>query len=251
MAQINQSNFSKFSNNEAYAFHMSVADLAKEIQKPEVQDIIQKHGEAFEAFKAAINKTGGESAATLAKKADEDRDNGWVGAHAYLRCMANYCPDHQMKSAAAVLLNIFTKYGNPTDLSYTAETSVLDNLIQDIETKGEAIASAQFDLWLNHLKSMHLNYVSLAKEKNAQSAQKVVGAVKAARIQCENAYGQMAALVNAFILISNGDELNDFARQVNGLLQLRRIADKRSASLNAKDDTSQEKGVSGDGEISP
>lgn len=221
----------KLRNNEDYTFQKSFADMAKKYltENNMISTAVATHANALIAFDIALNKLSGISKAVLATEADAERDQAWSGANAYLYALANFCPDNKMKTAAFEIYTLFEKFGNPTRLGLSAESSVIQNLIDSIQMlPGETISDCGFTLWYNTLVSKQNQFVSATNTKNSAEAAVIVGNVKDSRNSVDNAYRSAIAVINAVASIQPTDKIATFIAELNNLI------DEKIAILKAR-----------------
>lgn len=229
-----------FRNDEDYTFQKSFADLAKKYltENSMITTATAKQLAAITAYDSALNKVSGESKAVLATQADEERDHAWSGANAYLYTLANFCPDDKMKTAAFEIYTLFSKFGNPTQIASSAETSRLQNLIDSIQAlPTKTISDSGFTLWYNALVSKHNQYISAANVKNATEAAVIVGNVKNTRAAVDAAYKEAVAVVNAVASIQSTKKIETFISELNNLIAQAKavIKARKTMAENAED----------------
>lgn len=231
-------NFStgRLKNDEAYSFHKAVCELAKTVTLEAAAPTVSAYGAAFEKLKSAIDRTPDASTAKVAQDMDAARDFSWRGAKAYLKCMATYALNEGKKEAAGKILSLFEKYGNPVELPLAEETSVVDNLIESVESlDASVIESAAFGEWLSDLKSRQAAYEEAERANLSEKAGKVLGEVKSARAECDTCYSNLVAVVNTFTMIQGGDSFKDFINPLNVMIdQHKAVAKARATKASQK-----------------
>lgn len=236
MAKLTAISLVRLRNDESYTFHKAVSELASAVTAETVRTFAETYAAAFLSLKAAIDESAGQSAAAAARDADSARDEAWRGANAYIRCAAAYHPDDGARRAAAVILSLFEKYGNPTELSLAAETGVIDNLVESVGALDAAlIEESGFAVWIDALKARQEDYETAAKASVDDRAAKIVGAVKSARSACDDAYSALAAIVNALAPVAGDATLNDFISRANVVIERQKTVLKTRSALSSRD----------------
>lgn len=140
--------------------------------------------------------------------------------HAYKNC--KYCPEKEI--ASKELLTIFKSYGSGREISrqpqYT-KTAIIINLLQDLAK----------DLPKQHLATLNLTDAVLALETNNQvfiqeqqardkfKAHFVSGVAKNARMDVQNEFMELVALINALAIVEGEEKYAELKLVLNKLVQ--------------------------------
>lgn len=183
------------------------------LKSPRLQKAVDKFVEAVEAFDAALRMARKKPLTEQLASADEDRDKAWMGSNTYINAMLNH-PDAEVAAVAKIAREIFDKYGNPTRLSRKEESSSLHNLLQDIEAM-ESRETIDFDPWYNWMKTAHEAYEALRTERADAKNREEKGLAQEARTTAEDAYREMAKVLNSVVVYEETDEYDKFINRIN------------------------------------
>lgn len=183
------------------------------LKSPRLQKAVDKFVEAVEVFDAALRMARKKPLTEKLASADEDRDKAWMGSNTYINAMLNH-PDAEVAAVAKIAREIFDKYGNPTRLSRKEESSSLHNLLQDIEAM-ESRETIDFDPWYNWMKTAHEAYEALRTERADAKNREEKGLAQEARTTAEDAYREMAKVLNSVVVYEETDEYDKFINRIN------------------------------------
>ncbi|MCM1321566.1 MAG: DUF6261 family protein [Bacteroides sp.] len=234
--KINSIQLSRLRNDEVYTFHLGASALAAAVDSELLKPLCAVYTAAFAKLKTAIDVGSEKSTAGEARDADAARDTAWRGCNAYIKAVAGYSPDAAERAAADKIAVLFEKYKNPVNLSLSEETSVLDNLIESVEAQGtDAIEAAGFGKWLADLKSKQDAYKTAAKTHVSDAAAKVLGEVKTARAEADEAYSSVVTMAEALAVVQGEDAFAKFASELNVIIdrQNRTMKNRSAKSASA------------------
>ena len=120
-------------------------------------------------------------------EADDPRDTAWRGVSNYLKAMTMH-PDADVAAAAVEGEELVDKYGDPTNLSYTAESGTLHNFLQDLEAiPSEKRTLLGIDPWTARLRKENDAFLLAIQQKAEEKDAREVGVVKEARQEADEA----------------------------------------------------------------
>ena len=205
------------------------------LKSPRLQKAVDKFVEAVEAFDAALRMARKKPLTEQLAAADEDRDKAWMGSNTYINAMLNH-PDAEVAAVAKIAREIFDKYGNPTRLSRKEESSSLHNLLQDIEAM-ESRETIDFDPWYNWMKTAHEAYEALRTERADAKNREEKGLAQEARTTAEDAYREMAKVLNSVVVYEETDEYDKFINRINNEI------DELSALIKQRETRRENQGI--------
>lgn len=240
MAKITGIRLTHLRNDESYSFHKVASALATEISSDSLKPLTAAYVEAFERLRLAIDQSAGQGMAQVVREADAARDNAWRGCNSYIKAVSLYSPNETERSAAEKIAAVFASYGNPTSLTLSEETSVVDNLIESVEALGtKCISEAKFTAWLSDFKTKEEAYEKASEAHVNDRASKVLGEVKRAREAADKEYSAVTSMVEALSVVYGDEGFLDFVSKLNVIIERQKQVTKFRRTRLAK--TSGEK----------
>lgn len=190
---------------------------ALSLKSARLQKVVDKFNEAVAAFDAVVKLARKNPLTEKLLAADEDRDKAWMGSNTYINAMLNH-PDAEVAAVAKIAREIFDKYGNPTRLSRKEESSSLHNLLQDIEAM-ESRSTIDFDPWYNWMKTTYEAFEALRSERADLKDRTKIGLAQETRTAAEDAYREMAKVLNSVVVYEETDEYDPFINAINNEIE--------------------------------
>lgn len=154
--------------------------------------------------------------------ADQLRDRFYTRLHRLIQAWAGSGME-ALDAAATALEKVFNLYRVKVNAQMDEETGQLENLIADLSTQQmQAHLTTINALYLfQQMKQGHDDVKSLRLEQGIETSQKELGALAAARRQCDTLYDQMTQLIESFALVADDPTpYETFIRQWNGTVKL-------------------------------
>jgi len=148
-------------------------------------------------------------------KADIDRDALYAG---YKKAVEAFLamPIADMAQAAKVLAQHIKDYKINTAGQLDKETGLLVNFITDLEDKYSAqVAKLGLTAFVTNLKEANERVRMLTLQRTNEKMGVTVGALKAARTSCDDAYRALVKMVNALALVFGEKDYTAFIDYVN------------------------------------
>lgn len=187
---------------------------------------------AFEKFDEALKDSEKLASSALVTKADDARDYAWRGVSNYLRAMTMH-PDADVAAAAVEGEELVDKYGDPTNLSYTAESGTLHNFLQDLEAiPSEKRTLLGIDPWTARLRKENDAFLLAIQQKAEEKDAREVGVVKEARQEADEAYRAMVDTINVVANLEEGTTYDAFIGAVNQHIETQKTTLKSRATRN-------------------
>lgn len=187
---------------------------------------------AFEKFDEALKDSEKLASSALVTKADDARDYAWRGVSNYLRAMTMH-PDADVAAAAVEGEEVVDKYGDPTNLSYTAESGTLHNFLQDLEAiPSEKRTLLGIDPWTARLRKENDAFLLAIQQKAEEKDAREVGVVKEARQEADEAYRAMVDTINVVANLEEGTTYDAFIGAVNQHIETQKTTLKSRATRN-------------------
>lgn len=147
--------------------------------------------------------------------ADKKRDALYVGLHEMIRAHSHN-PLAERVTAALELLQVFKEYAIRTGLQIDTETGMMENLINDLQTKfASQVKLLALGDYVKALSSANEELKSLTASRLQQQAGRVVGALAAARRQTDNAYKAVIQMLNSLMVVEGEERYRSLAILLN------------------------------------
>ena len=187
---------------------------------------------AFEKFDEALKDSEKLASSALVTKADDARDYAWRGVSNYLKAMTMH-PDADVAAAAVEGEELVDKYGDPTNLSYTAESGTLHNFLQYLEAiPSEKRTLLGIDPWTARLRKENDAFLLAIQQKAEEKDAREVGVVKEARQEADEAYRAMVDTINVVANLEEGTTYDAFIGAVNQHIETQKTTLKSRATRN-------------------
>ena len=217
-----------------------VQSLARSLslKSARLQRVVEGYNTAFDNFDAVLKTSQKNPVTEKINAADEERDKAWVGSNGYINAMLKH-PDSEFAAIAKSANDIFEKYGNPTKLSQTKETSVIHNLLEDLEGL-TSLSTIYFDPWYNWMKTTQEAFeaATLERAKAKGAVQKGLG--KEVREAAEEAYRTLVQAVNSIVFVEETDEYDEFTQAINAEIERQTAIIKRRETVRKNNKEEEE-----------
>ena len=167
-----------------------------------------------------------EKASTKSLLAAEDaRDHAVRKIYNLIKEYADFPYEQDKEDAAKHLLRVFKPYGTGSSIAgmgQDPETSVLNNLFQDIEKSEETetcFVTLNLMYVLNELKHSNSIFAVLQRNRDVSQAEFVAGALKNARNDAQMEFLSYAEVVNALCIVEGNEKYAVLKQTVNSLLK--------------------------------
>lgn len=154
--------------------------------------------------------------------ADQLRDRFYTRLHRLVQAWAGSGME-ALDAAATALEKVFNLYRVKVNAQMDEETGQLENLIADLSTQQMQahLTTINGQYLFQQMKQGHDDVKSLRLEQGVETSQKELGALAAARRQCDALYDQMTQLIESFALVADDPTpYETFIRQWNGTVKL-------------------------------
>lgn len=179
-------------------------------------------------------------------KLDEDRDK-------YADCIRRVAeewaklPDERWSEPAKLVVQVFKDYQFRSTEARIAETAKLLNMFQifDNETHTRAVETLGLQPLMGALRSLNNDLRNLMSDRSTEQAEYIVGELRAARLEVDDAYAKLIAYLNALLLISPTEELTQLEKVLNAdikLLEAQLAAGKRHGASSSSEGGSSDSG---------
>jgi hypothetical protein len=211
-------------NGEHAAYHFESLDNLNRAN-PVLLDV----SELSEIYRNALNRqnqtidvfAASESSAE-SERLDHRRDKAYSALKAYLKVCAND-EDVALNAAAERLLFVIRESaieaGNPLYLGFVKETTAINSLLRNLETRQADIELTGATVRLNELKNANRAFEELQIERNIEKAGKHSGNVKEARAVTDAAYKSVVERINAQALLYDGSDFDAFIKEQNAIIE--------------------------------
>ncbi|WP_421918224.1 DUF6261 family protein [Marinifilum sp.] len=237
-------NYRNLGNTETYNLIKTIVAIVSgaDTEPLKFKVWLDKLSVPFKKLEVSIGLDRGSEKTELIREADDIRDSCFKAIKAYLEA-CKLRNNETWQNAAGVLWRIIENHGLLIhNESYSKESSLLDNLIIELDTNEEAkvaIASLQLTDWHNELKTAQQSFLSLWNERRDERISKPTSESIEARkeIKTSTAYLLQSIELN---YISSGDEtylnlidgINDEIKSANAIAKARITRRKNNEELS-------------------
>ncbi|PNE25689.1 hypothetical protein BHU16_00100 [Tannerella sp. oral taxon 808] len=206
--------------------------------KQSVDDFNTAYGEFDDALKAAAALP----SVAAAAKYDKERDDAWNAIYSFVKSTTRH-PNTEVADIAIVALKHFKKYGNALRMNQSAETGVLNNLLQDLHALGnEKLTKAGLKPFVDDLEQKQKAFIQSVTPRSDEEGARLVGIVKEKRTAADEAYRDLVYSVNALVHLNGDEHFKGFILNLNALIkrqeeqvELRQTMAKKRAEKHPKD----------------
>jgi hypothetical protein len=183
--------------------------------------------------------------------ADQLRDRFYTRLHRLIQAWAGSGME-ALDAAATALEKVFNLYRVKINAQMDEETGQLENLIADLSTQQMQahLTTINGQYLFQMMKQGHDDVKSLRLEQGVETSQKELGALAAARRQCDTLYDQTTQLIESFALVADDPTpYETFIRQWNGTVKLyqdmldRKTGTTGTSSSSGSDSTGSSSGT--------
>ena len=229
--EISKINLSKLRNAAHFQLHTEFKDF---ITKQGAKTLkVAKQFENYLALYAKVDdgfkKIEKSLITSKIEDADKARDEIWSGMVSINRGATKHF-DPAIAEAAERLKIVFDTYGNLATLPFNEQTSLTNNILQELEGKYAVEAKlVGIKGFVNELKVRNSAFDSLMKERYEESSVKSTASFKEERANLDKAYLVIVKRINSFAVVED-DVLpfETFIKTFNGVI------DKFELTLNKK-----------------
>ena len=167
----------------------------------------------------------------LRDAADKRRDNFYGRVHAVIKAWAG-SGVAEMDAAATLLKKVLDLYKLSTSAQLEVESGQMDNVITDLSAANMQAALQTLGIipLYQAMVTAHQEVKSYRLEQGQEESEKVVGALRNARKECDRLYDEVTYLIEAFQQTADNPEPYEaFIRKWNGTLKIYQdILDRKS-----------------------
>lgn len=223
MSELIMPTFRAYTNSESINFIDNALDILKKNPLPMLTTQIDELQKQFDLITASFKKESGSAKSIDLKDLDRERDRATQGikdiAEAYL-----YHFDDKYVRAGDAIVRSMNKYAKSiTRLGYTAQTTVINNLIEDWDNDADlqaAIVLLHLETWKTKLSELNETFNATYIARNEEEADKSkTQSATVMRKGMEDAYRELAKYLNANLILSATPELEQAADRLNTLIQ--------------------------------
>jgi len=217
MNQIEGIDLTRVNNMAYFNFMKSVAERAEGNAK-----VAENAAEALAALKEKVaaldevlNQSRKNPTTDKITAADAERDGFYMGYKSAVKGFLKM-PAGTMRDAAATLWQSIKDYKIDPKEQLDKETGKLVNLITDLEGKyATQVAALGLTAFVENMKSANETVRTLLIERDNEESARVVGAVKSARAETDEAYKSLVLRVNALWVVQYDAAYDTFISEMN------------------------------------
>ncbi|MBO7582053.1 MAG: hypothetical protein J6T38_11125 [Bacteroidaceae bacterium] len=174
-------------------------------------------------------------------EADRRRDDKYSRLYALIRAWAG-SDDAEFDAAATTLLKPFKLYKVKVNAQLEEETGQMDNLITDISTPAMQahLATLHATGLFEQMCQANEEVKTLRREQGVEMSEKVVGALRSARKNCDQLYDGILDLIEAFAMTAEDPAPYEaFIKKWNGTLKIYQdMLDRKSGTSSSSSSSS-------------
>lgn len=142
---------------------------------------------------------------------------GWASMPALSGSSAQLLPFvSEYAEAARPLADVIALYNLQTNTQLDDESGKLQSILRDMRRDGaESITKLQLTELLTHLETANKAVIEGINQRAEERGAKVAGALKAARLTCDEAYLKLEQVINALSVLMPSEPLTAFIRTQN------------------------------------
>ncbi len=223
MSELIMPTFRTYSNSESINFMDNALDIFKKNPLPALRAQVDDLQKQFDLITASFKKELGSAKSVDLKDLDRQRDRATQGIKDIAEAYLYHYEDKYVRAGDAIVRSMNKYAKNITRLGYTAQTTVINNLIEDWDKDTdlqEAIVLLHLENWKGKLNELNetFNATYIARNKEDTEKNKTLSATKMRR-GMEDAYREVAKYLNANLILNATPELEAAAAQLNTLIQ--------------------------------
>lgn len=208
MADVMQFNLDKLdSRNKALDFFGRVRTCVMECYD-EMPEFLKHYVDVLSPLELSVMVTGDD-----VEEADDAADNVWRGMSYELQA-GMLSLNHARRDASRLIQNIFNKYGDPTDLEYEKEYTILANLLKDLKELDNAVlGNARMKDWVEDLTECcrHFNLMNTIENSITDDEEDQNQAFAEVR----QAYAEMMSMIG---MMDKDEALTKAIENINALI---------------------------------
>ena len=205
MKMIQPLNLGKFNHEEVLEFSRKICHTLEGLHSETAKKGSKPFADAVDAFAKKLEDSP-ELVSLEVQANDADVDAAWRGMNAELENHLEH-PNPKVRSAAATVYEVWSKYEDPTELPYEEEYNRIKSQILVIsKIPANVMKDAGVDEWFEALKDRHSIFMSLWGEKTATDSQRLANQVKTARASVETSYAEFVAFMDGWSKYAEIDE---------------------------------------------
>jgi len=220
MTKILSIHLPSFHNAEHFKFHTNARNIVAK-HNPQalgLQALYDPYAALIdkedEAFKKIVKSELTEQIHAL----DKERDGYYTGLTGAVRhALKHY--DAKVVAAATRVQIVLKTYGNPTAKRYDEETSLLYNLLQELNGKYAAdVTAAAVSGWVQKLAATNEAFDALLQTRRGEYNERNDLVLRECRLEVDAAYNAIRERVNAGVVFEGPEKYAAFIKELNGLI---------------------------------
>jgi hypothetical protein len=214
--------------------------------RPLFEDLMTKFQREDAAYKQSLKSFKTEDI----KHLDDERD-------AYADCIRRVAeewaklPDAARSAAGRLVAQVYKDFQFRATEARIAETAKLLNMFQvfDDEAHTAALETMGLTPLVAALRGLNTQLRELMSDRSTEQAEYLVGELRAARLEVDEAYAKLIAYLNALLLISPSEELTQLEKVLNQDIKLleAQLAAGKKKSASGSSGSNGNSGNNGDG----
>jgi hypothetical protein len=217
MKKINQTDYSRFRNNEHAQFHTVIRDeiTAETPQKLGVIKFYQSYLDALALELTSIEVEQGSQHTKTIEDSDLYRDQLYRSFVLHIQSgLIDYEPG--IKEAAKRIMRIVDQVGDMRKQPYNQESETLTSLINQLGNNYAAdVALCNATVKLSKLDEANKSFVANFGTRATEASVRVSGDVRAARVVVDEVFKNICNVINAMVLLNGDADYSAFIDKLN------------------------------------
>jgi len=215
-------NLNHFTQPELKGFFMTVRQILGNVYA-DAPDIAQDLIAALNAYDSVILRD--DLQTSQVANADREADEAWSALNALIKAMI-LSKNSMRREAAERVYAVFSKFENPTKLSYNREYAVIENQLSALASCSTSDLEACYLIEpIQYLQDACTNFQKIVASYAEAKSQVNVGDAKTKRVFLIDTWRKFVKRCNAIAEWQNDAKLNDFIAQVNVIIAQKNAAD--------------------------
>lgn len=156
----------------------------------------------------------------LLEEADAAADKAWYLLYWQFKISLDH-PTENIREAAKVVFETFSKIPNPTQLPYEEEYQEIKNLLDQLEALPTVLLDqALVTYWVHYLRTCYNNFISASETVESMRVIEAAGSIKQCRVKACDAYQDFIQRIKALNELHPDANLTAFIDQHNSIVDI-------------------------------
>ena len=212
---INRVNYKALRRDEQHSFNNRVLHI--------LDTTCGACGKPYSEFKAAAEQFGtilhnkGFATSLSLEEYDRKADDAWRGLDAQIAASRKH-PKEEVRKAAQVVNDVFSKTANPTNLNYDQEYGALSVLLSQLNALDHSVlVTARIDEYVDYLGECVCDFMEASKKSIDAKSKQQIGALQTVSQDCYKSWQNLAKYLEAMVIADALPGASDAIDQLNAM----------------------------------